>query len=85
MGPIKYTKDQALTIGYLKQENGKINPKDSKQQEKKTNKENPKYFDGDLNPRKNKGKKQKMCKLTYSDKGWNHDNACMKKTINMMA
>ena len=35
IGTIKSTKDQALAAGVLNQGNGKKNPKDSKQQEKK--------------------------------------------------
>ena len=53
MGTIKSTKDQALAASVSNQGKGKKKPKDSKHQEKKKE-ENPKYYDGDLNPRKDK-------------------------------
>ena len=57
MGTIKSTKDQDLIAGVLNQGNGKKNPKDLKQQEKKKQ-ENPKSSNGGSNPIKDKGKKQ---------------------------
>ena len=84
MGTIKFTKDQALSIGVSNQSRGNNKAKDSKQQEKKKQ-DKPKYSDGGANPIKDKEKKKKeKKKCTYCHKGWNIESACMNQSIYIM-
>ena len=82
MGTIKSTKDQFIVASVLNQGKGNNNPKYSKKQHKKKY-ENPIFYNGGLNPRKDKGKKKEKTKCTYCHKGWNPANGCMNKTIDM--